>query len=94
MNDSTGRWPGVFHVPWHGMVPGLLQTTEVIDRVMAMDWPGAPVAVQGLLHFVIARASRPTSLWCWRVFRVALPSWLQVREQRRNRRARPGEAAA
>nr|WBU77210.1 odorant receptor [Odontothrips loti] len=57
----------------------LRQTTEdVVHRVMASDWTDASAPTQALLKLLVFRATKPVSLWAWRVFTVSLPTWLQV----------------
>ncbi|XP_034237487.1 uncharacterized protein LOC117642959 [Thrips palmi] len=51
---------------------------EVVHDVMATDWSSATPALQRLVYIMLMRATKPPSLWCWRAFRVGLPTWLQV----------------
>lgn len=60
------------------LCPCFAQNEAVVHDVMASDWSSASPALQRLVYIIVMRATKPPALWCWRVFRVGLTTWLQV----------------
>lgn len=54
------------------------ESVKVIDGVMEMDWPGAPISVQKSMVLVMVRGLRPVRITAGKFINISLDMFMRV----------------
>lgn len=54
------------------------ESVNLIDAVMEMDWPGAPISVQKSMVLVMGRSIRPVHITAGKIINVSIDTFMRV----------------